>query len=188
MNHFYKYDTHYARKIVLGSNLTNILKQEWHLKESFTAVGYSYICYLLESLMLTLGQPERPGEAHPAIYPFLNYFVAFDRPDRIYTIGKDKSHPSCQKLNGGARNIVGGTSIQGVTGQQKIESLILLQRSTLFTLQMTRDGAEVPSSKGLKLKWEYNEEGDAVAVLSTDADYYIVVVHSNGKLERRRVT
>jgi hypothetical protein len=189
MNHFYKYDTQHIQRTKLDGTLT--LKQEWHphIKERYTVVSPQSNSLSNQTTCLISNQPERSGHGCPAIYPFLHYFVAFDRPDRIYTIGKDKSLPACKKLSSEVRDIVGGTSLQGVIGEHKVESLILLPKNqnTLITSQMTRDGAGVPS-KGLKLKLGYNYKEDAIAVLNTDAGYYIVVVHKDGMLERRRVS
>jgi hypothetical protein len=90
-------------------------------------------------------------------------------------------------LDRGVRDVVGGMSLQGVIGQQKVESLMLLQGSTIVTLQMTHDGAGAPS-EGSRLMLGYDRDKDAVAVMSTDSGDYIVVVHKDGKLERRRVS
>lgn len=138
-----------------------------------------------------ISQPQRgAGNGDPALFPFLDYCVAFDRPQYVYTIGKNASKPDAVQVSRPFRDIVAGVSIQGIEGLRKVESLILLQNDKpgfLMTLSMTYDGASL-SSSGFKLQHQFAAGNDAVAVLNTDSKFYVVISHVDGKLERRRVS
>ena len=135
-------------------------------------------------------QPTRLGTGYPTIIPFLNYFVAFDIPDRVYTIGKDANNPEAVQLHKAVRDIIAGVSIQGAEGGRKVESLVLLQntgKGFLMTLPMISNTAG-PPSEGSKLRNQFVSGNDAVSVLSTESRFYIVVAHVDGRLERRRTS
>ena len=105
------------------------------------------------------------------------------------TVGKHDSNPVATQLQRDVRDIIGGASVQGTLLEKKIESLVLLQNnsSLLMTFPMTHQGAGNPS-EGVKLKLKFNADADALAVFRTGSDFYIVVSHCNGQLERRRVS
>jgi hypothetical protein len=88
------------------------------------------------------------------------------------------------------RDIIGGVGVQGTELGQRVESLILLQRNgngLLMTFPMTKQGAGNPS-EGSKLKIKFDDSEDALSVLRTETKFYIVVSHSDGRLERRRIS
>jgi hypothetical protein len=135
-------------------------------------------------------QPTRGGTEYPVIFPFLNYFVAFDIPDRVYTIGKDTKNPEVIQLPKQVRDIVAGVSIQGTEVGRKVESLVLLQnngKGLLMTLPMNFNSIG-PPSEGTKLRNQFVSGKDALSVLSTGSRYYVIVAHVDGKLERRRAS
>ena len=68
--------------------------------------------------------------------------------------------------------------------------MILLQNDKpgfLMTLSMIHDGA-IPTSADFKLQYQFTAGSDAVAVLSIDSKFYVVISHADGRLERRRVS
>jgi hypothetical protein len=105
------------------------------------------------------------------------------------TVGKHDSNPVATQVQRDVRDIIGGTSVQGTLLEKKIESLVLLQNNSglLMTFPMTHQGAGNPS-EGVKLKLKFNADADALAVFRTGSDFYIVVSHCDGRLERRRVS
>jgi hypothetical protein len=116
--------------------------------------------------------------------------VAFDRPDRVYTIGRDANNPEAVQLPKEVRDIIAGVSIQGTEGGRRVESLVLLQnngKGLLMTLPMNFNTAG-PPSEGSKLRSQFVIEKDAVSVLKTESRFYVVVAHADGKLERRRTS
>lgn len=132
-------------------------------------------------------QPARGGSEYPAIFPFLDYFVAFDIPDRLYTIGKDINNPEVIRLHKQVRDIVAGVSIQGTEAGRKVESLVLLQnngKGLLMTLPMNINSMG-PPSEGPKLRNQFVSGKDAFSVLSAESRFYVIVAHVDGKLERR---
>jgi hypothetical protein len=185
VNHFYKWDTtpHQRRS---QTDHPRTLKRIWHIKEQSKSV-----CFVLPNIKYTskFSQAERAGFGTPTVYPFFNYFVAFDRPDRVLTIGKHDFNPVATQVQRDVRDIIGGTSVQGTLLEKKIESLVLLQNNSglLLTFPMTHQGAGNPS-EGVKLKLKFNADADALAVFRTGSDFYIVVSHCDGRLERRRVS
>jgi len=135
-------------------------------------------------------QPVRLGTGYPAIFPFLDHFVAFDIPDRVYTIGKDANNPDAIQLPKEVRDIIAGVSIQGTEGGRKVESLVLLQntgKGLLMTLPMNFNSAG-PPSEGSRLRNQFVSGKDAVSVLSTESRFYVIVAHVDGRLERRRTS
>jgi len=124
------------------------------------------------------------------MFPFLNYFVAFDIPDRVYMIGKDANDPQAIQLPKEVRDIIAGVSIQGTEGDRKVESLVLLQnngKGSLMTLPMNFNTAG-PPSEGSRLRNQFVSGKDALSVLNTGSKFYVVVAHIDGKLERRRTS
>jgi hypothetical protein len=88
------------------------------------------------------------------------------------------------------RDVIGGAGIQGMELERKVESLVLLQSNgngLLVTFPMTHQGAGNPS-EGSKLKIKFSTDEDALSVLRTETKFYIVVSHSDGRLERRRIS
>jgi hypothetical protein len=145
---------------------------------------------ILRSLA-NISQPQRgPGVGNPALFPFHDYCVAFDRPQYVYIIGKNPSKPNAVLVQKAYRDIVSGVCIQGNEGTRRVESLILLQNDKpgfLMTLSMIYDGA-IPTSADFKLQYQFTAGSDAVAVLNTDSKFYVVISHADGRLERRRVS
>lgn len=103
-------------------------------------------------------------------------------------VGKQDSNPVVTKVQRDVRDVKGGTSVQGTLLEKEIESLVLLDHnSRLMTFPLTHHGAGNPSD-GVKLKLNFNAETDAVALFQTGSDFYIVVSHCDGRLERRKVS
>jgi hypothetical protein len=135
-------------------------------------------------------QPTRPGTGYPAIFSFLDHFVVFDRPDRVYTIGKDTNNPEAVQLPKAVRDIIAGVSIEGAEGGRKVQSLVLLQnngKGLLMTLPLFSKTTG-PPSEGSKLRNQFVSGKDAISVLSIESRFYVVVAHVDGKLERWRTS
>jgi hypothetical protein len=128
-------------------------------------------------------QPES-NKGRDTLFPFSTYFSAFERPNRIYVIGKEETRFRAIKLSRPVNDIVAGCKYRSLeTGD---ESLVLVtSNGSLINLNLLSNvDASSPSLVG-KLKDRLTQGKDGIAVLELDSSVFVIVSHCNGCLERR---
>jgi hypothetical protein len=129
-------------------------------------------------------QPET-RRGRDTLFPFSTYFSAFERPNRIYVIGKEETRFRAIKLSRPIPDIVAGCKYRRSL-EPGDESLVLVtSNGSLINLNLLSNVDASSLSSAGKLKDRLTQGKDGIAVLELDSSIFVVVSHCNGCLERR---
>jgi len=127
------------------------------------------------------------NKGRDTLVPLWSSFAAFERPNRIYVIGKNANSFDVVQLRRPVSAIVAGVSYRNM--EARYESLILVSSNGSFiTLQLLPNVDASSPSSPRKLYDGFIQAKDGIALLKQEESIFVVVSHCNGVLERRRVS
>jgi hypothetical protein len=131
-------------------------------------------------------QPEN-SNGRDTLFPFCTYFAAFERPDRVYVVGKDATKFEARRSRTKISNIIAGTSYQSTEAGD--EALILVSSSGSLVLLQLHPNIADSSCSTYELKTNFDRFKDGISVLKQpDGSGFVVIGHSDGLLVRRRIS
>ncbi|KUJ18810.1 uncharacterized protein LY89DRAFT_505370 [Mollisia scopiformis] len=137
---------------------------------------------------------KHPGQGKDTlIFPFPRYFAAFEIPDRLYLIGKDRESPVVQ-LQSPVDSISAGISYDVTYEPESPDStsqrLILVQQDSsprILSLPLLPQVRSSTPSKLQELQLAFDAKTHGVAVTRDEKGTYVVISHPKGVIERRKI-